>query len=471
MFASSYESPWKRFRRAVVAAVCGAAALVAAALPAAAPAAAQQADPAKLLVELPADVTSLNCGETVDLQIVGETAAKQRVGFSGKTVEVSATFGAVEVIQQPYKFRYRTPATLPDITNVRIRAWLKEAPEIVGETIIQVIPPSPFKRLILQGAGSTPAGASLDVWLKGETPAGQITEVPENTVNVRVEGAGSITFVKAGRYRLDTPANANGNVRIVAALQRYPNIATTMDVLVTGGSGSAAPPPVSSGSNPPSSSGSGSGASSGGSSGGNAASGGSSSGGSSSGGASSGGSSSGGSNPPAPPSAGGSSGGTSSGSSGSSSGGTTEKPKPATDEDGDIVWTSGAVVLRSWQTRPNESSEWGPKGRDLPAAGKEFEAANPSHWVRWSTNRTDITKVELEEWPGDKKDKVNRIQAGKDASKDDRFRLVQDAKIKGWRMAYQFTIPENVRRWTVAVIQTTADGKTIRDEFVFVRKK
>lgn len=227
-------SPFAAFRRLAAAVACAVAGVFGAS-------AAQAGEPVKLLIELPPDVSAVNCGETVDLQIVGEDAGRTRVGFGGKTVEFSATYGNVEVVQQPYKFRFRAPATLPDVTNVRIRAWLKEAPEVVGETTVPVIPPAPFRRLVLQGAGSTPAGASVDLFLRGETAAGTLTEVPEGTVTLTVTGPGRVTLLRTSRYRFETDMNASGTARIVASLVRYPNVTGTLDILVTGGSGGAAP--------------------------------------------------------------------------------------------------------------------------------------------------------------------------------------------------------------------------------------
>ncbi|MCE9636272.1 MAG: DUF11 domain-containing protein [Planctomycetes bacterium] len=207
--------------------------------------AAEAGDPVRLLIEVPPDVTSLDCGETVDLQIVGEDASRTRVGFSGRNVEVSATQGTVEIVQQPYRFRFRAPATLPDVTNVRIRAWLKEAPEIVGETTVRVVPPAPFRRLVLQGAGSTPAGASVDLLLRGETATGALADVPDGAVTLTVTGPGRVTLLRTSRYRFETDMNASGTARIVASLNRYPSVTGTMDILVTGGSGGSLPlPPV-----------------------------------------------------------------------------------------------------------------------------------------------------------------------------------------------------------------------------------
>ena len=421
---------WGRFslRRRAAAAALAAVALVGGR-------AALAGDPVKLLVELPPDVQSVNCGETVDLQIVGEDASKTRVGFSGKTVEVSATYGTVEEVQQPYKFRYRTPATLPDVTSVRLRAWLKEAPEISGEITVQVIPPAPFTRLVIQGPGSTPAGASLDLLLRGETADGKLQEVPEGTVTVKVDGPGAIALVRTSRYRFDANANGSGTATVTATLNRYPKINATLAILVTGGASGGGQAPAGGGQAP-----------------------------------------TGGAQPPVPP--------------------TPVPPvvpvppvegvkplpapgaghKPAADDEDDddsskrpdpVVWTSGTVRLDVWRVRGADDKKWGRVTRRLPAKGEELTAGREFQRIRVTVLAQKPKKIEVQESsPGkEKKEPVVRTLEQEEGGRlsitpneDGTTTVIYDT----WEIAVN-------RKLVVSVIVTHADDHVTRDDFVVRR--
>lgn len=396
-----------RLRGLLAAAACA----VAAALGARA---AEAGEPVKLLVELPSDVTQLTCGETVDLQIVGEDAQRARVGFGGRTVEVSATHGTVEQVRPPYSFRYRTPATLPDLTNVRIRAWLKEQPEVRGEVTVPVLPPAPFKRLVLAGPGSTPAGAVLEFTLKGETADGRPGDVDDATVNLRIErGRGTITLVRPGRYRLDTPADASGTVRVVASLKRYPDVAGSLDVLVTGGGGPSNPPPG--GGNPPP----------------------------------------GGGNPPP------------SGGNPPPSGGNPPPPStPPGDEPEDpkdfVLWPSGQVRVEVWRTKENEGDKWS-RDRNRVTPGGDFASSSPWQKIRIGVLRKDVKNVQVDEQLTVKGDWVSVPQ-----SKDGRL-VVVDRKDGTKAVHYEAMIPETGRRMTMRLTLRLQDGTRIEEVFVLRR--
>ena len=377
---------------------------------------AEAGEPVKLLVELPPDVKSLDCGETLDIQIVGLDSAGARVAFGGRKVETSATAGSVELVKEPYQFRYRTPATLPDITNVRLRAWLKEAPEISGEVVVQVIPPAPFKRLVLQGPGSSPAGATADLLLRGETADGQLLDVPENTVTVRVEGPGTVAYLRNSRYRYESPANATGTAKIVAALNRYPSVGASLDILITGGAAPAptptpAPPPK----NPP---------------GGNA-------------------------QPPAPPPP------------------VTPPvpPKPGTkpgadDNDEPVAWPGGNVRVEVWRVKDLAEEEWS-KEKDLVKPGADFASPRAFQKVRVATLRTDIKSVELEETvvTGDKT-VTKKLTPSKE--KEGRYMLVERAShVRA--IHFECEIPEAGRQVTMKLTLTYNDGKQSTDTFVLKR--
>lgn len=383
-------------------------------------------DAVKLAVEMADEVTQVEAGQSVDVQIVGIDSTGARVVI--KDVETSATHGNIVLVKAPYQFRYTAPTDLPDTTRVRLIARLKATPEIQGETAIQVLPPVPYKRLILTGPGTTPGGLFVDFVLTGETPAGLVEPVKEATVNVAIaSGPGTITFLRTGRYRYEAAANASGTAKITATLTKHPKVTTSAEILVVSATGGGTPPtvpptvpPVT----PPSSGGS-SGGNSGGGSGGSGGSGGNSGGGT-------GGNSGGGATPPA--------------------------------VDG-VVWSGGALKLTVWRTRQLAETDWAKADeKKLPKAGEELGALAPQQRVRLVYARTDIAKVECEEWVGKKGTDIKRI----DPSKDGRFQL--DINKGGNRIIIlECNTPENGTPVTMSLLVTLNDGKIIREDFVFRR--
>ncbi len=387
-------------------------------------------DAVKLAVEMASDITEVEAGESVDVQIVGIDSTGSRVVI--KDVETSATYGNIVLVKAPYQFRYTAPTDLPDTTKVRIIARLKATPEIQGEMSIPVLPPVAYKRLILTGPGTTPGGLFVDFVLTGETPAGVIEPVKEATVKVAIaSGPGTITFLRTGRYRYEAAANASGTAKITATLTKHPKVTTSAEILVVSATGGGTPPtvpptvpPVT----PPSSGGSSGGNSGGGSSGGGTG----GTGGTGSSGGNSGGNSGGGATPPA--------------------------------VDG-VVWSGGALKLTVWRTRQMPETDWAKADeKKLPKAGEELGALAPQQRVRLVYARTDIAKVECEEWVGKKGTDIKRI----DPSKDGRFQL--DINKGGNRIIIlECNTPENGTPVTMSLLVTLNDGKIIREDFVFRR--
>lgn len=381
-------------------------------------------DAVKLAVELTSEeVTQVEAGQSVDVQIVGIDSTGARVVI--KDVETSATHGNIVLVKAPYQFRYTAPTDLPDTTRVRIIARLKATPEIQGELAVTALPPVPYKRLILTGPGTTPGGLFVDFVLTGETPAGLVEPVKEATVNVAIaSGPGTITFLRTGRYRFEAAANASGTAKITATLAKHPKVTTSAEILVVSATGGGTPPtvpPVVPPTVPPVTP-----PSSGGSSGGNS---------------------------------GGSSGGGTGGSGGNSGGGATP---PAVDG---VVWSGGALKLTVWRTRQQPETDWAKADeKKLPKAGEELGALAPQQRVRLVYARTDIAKVECEEWVGKKGTDIKRI----DPSKEGRFQL--DINKGGNRIIIlECNTPENGTPVTMSLLVTLNDGKIIREDFVFRR--
>lgn len=398
----------RRFRRALGAIVWAAAALFGAAR-------ADAGDAVRLLLELPSDVKQLTCGEVVDLQIVGEDAQRTRVAFGGRTVEVSATAGAVELVKGPYGYRYRTPAALADVTNVRIRAWLKEAPEVQGEVSVPVLPPAPFKRLVVHGAGSTPAGAALELTVRGEAQDGQMRDVPDGTMKVTVSGKATVTFLRPGRYRLETSSDATGTIRVTASLLRYPDVTGTLDVLVTGG---ATPPPPAP-DDPPG-------------------------------------------NPPPPPPTNPPPG---DGKPGGGKPGGGKPGKPGDDDPDDyVVWPGGKVRVEVWRVRATETDTWS-KDRDRVKPGGEFVSVHPLQKIRFGVLLKNVKSVEIEEVTGstEKKYVVVRLKDPKEG----RFQ-VNDREDGTKAVHYVATVPEG-KSVKATLLLTLTDGKVVQETFVLRR--
>lgn len=378
-------------------------------------------DAVKLQFEFTDDRTQLNAGESIDVQIVGVDAAGARVGF--KDLEVSSTGGSFVIRQQPFFCRYTAPSEGTDVATYRLRAWLKAKPEVSGEASITVIPPPAYKRLSLAGPGTTPAGAFVDLDLTGENAQGQMVAADPATVNVKVaSGAGTVTLVKPGRYRLMTDVKDSGTTRVVASLVRHPSIQSSVDVVITG---SATPQPQPQ-PQPPVPPAGGSGGSGG----------------------------SGGAIPPAPPPSGGAGGGTKP---------PADTPKPV--DKNDVVWPSGNIRIGAWRTMAAGETDWSDSEKSMPKPGGEFVARKDKQKLRIVVERKDVIKVELEEYVGEKKGaEVKWLEPGKGT----RFELERNKKDQ-YVVHYEASPPDNGKPLNLAILLTLQDGKVAREELVLRR--
>jgi hypothetical protein len=371
-------------------------------------------DAVRLVVEPdPLDTTQLDAAQQISVQVVGIDAAGSRVSI--REVEVSATQGRFVVVQAPYKYTYTAPADLREATRVRLRAWLRATPEVEGEIALEVLPPVPYRRLMLTGPGTTPAGTSIDLDLTGETPGGAVEAVPEGIVRVTVaSGPGTITFLRRGRYRYEAPqARTGATTRIVAQLVQHTKVQTSLDVLVTaGGSGEPRPPVPQPGPNAPPS------------------------------------------DPkpsdPKPP-------------------GGTEKPPvpkpqpPAADED--VVWPSGNIRIGTWRTKSAAEAEFSAHEKSMPKPGGEFVATKEQQKLRIVVLRTDVREITVEQWVGEKKAAdVKRLEP----SKDGPYRLERN-KAGNQVIHFEGTTPDNGKPLNVSIVLVFNDGKSSREELVLRR--
>lgn len=390
----------RRFAAALAASVCVAVSA----------AAAFAGDAVKIQVELPPDVDALKVGESVDVQVVGIDAGGARVAFGGRTVETSATVGKLEVVKAPYQYRFTAPDRLADFATARLRAWLKEAPEVSGEATVKVVPLPPFRRITLKGAGSTPTGTTVDIRVQGEGADGALTDMTEGHVEPSVDGPGTVAFFRAGWLRYEAPAKGRGTAKVVVKLRRHPEVAATHEILLTGDGAPPQPVPTpkpGDGKDPPPAP-----------------------------------------QPPAPkPPA-------------------PQPPADDKDDGGGVVWPSGNVKVGTWRTKAAGELEFSAEAKDLPQAGGEFVSAKEWQKLRVVVLRTDVAKVELEEFVGERKGAdVKRLEP----SKDGRFRLERNKRDQ-YVVHYEGQTPDGGKPLVVALLIATTDGKTHREELTLRRR-
>lgn len=388
-----------------------------------APRTALAGDPVKLQIELPPDVTSLRAGEAVDVQVVPIDAAGARVVPGGRTIEVSATAGTFEVVKRPYEYRFTAPAKPADFTDVRLRAWFKEAPEVAGEATVRVTPPPPFKRIVIDGAGTAPAGSRLDLRVRGEAPDGAMTDLTDALAEAKVEGPGAVSYLRAGWLRYQAPDDAKGTATVVVTLRRHPEVAASHPVLVAG-TGDAAPPPPA---------------------------------------------------PPAPgveptppketPKEDGGKGGAEAPPPPPTEKGEKGEKGEKSDEPEGVVWPGGNLKVGTWRTRSESDTEFAAEAKDLPKPGGEFTATKEWQKLRIVVLRTDVSKVEVEEYVGERRSAdVKRLEP----SKDGRFRLEKNKK-GNFVVHYEGQTPEGGKPLVCAILLSTADGKVVREELTLRR--
>ena len=211
--------------------------------------AALAADAVKLQIEAPRDARNVEAGDPgIDIQIIGIDAAGQRVGFGDKKLETSVTDGDLVSVEGSYKFRYVPPSAPPAAgATVKISAWLKQSPEVRGELSLPLVPHRPYERLVLV-AGNTAVelGTSIEIEVRGVRADGSTVLVKDAPVTMVPDpSVGRIENVAQGVYRFNAPAKTDAKMvgaaaHLKAFLERYPQVAGDLTLVMS----AQAPPPA-----------------------------------------------------------------------------------------------------------------------------------------------------------------------------------------------------------------------------------
>jgi hypothetical protein len=385
-------------------------------------AAARAGDAVRLLVEPPKEVQSVEAGEPgVEVQIVGQDASGARVGApAGKTVEVSATEGDLVLVEAPYKYRFKPPATVAAATTAKLRAWFKQSPEISGEATLTILPRRPYEQLVVTAPStSLPIGTTMAIEVKGMKADGTSAALSAPVVAATVQGAGTVAAAAPNGFTYTAPARtevkAVGSlVRVRVVLEGYPKVVGEVAFALlpekppdAPGTTPPAPPP---GTPPAPPTGT----------------------------------------PPVPPAPG-------------------APPAPPTTDpkaDDGVVWPGGDVKLVEWRWKTGDPKEiWSQqKKRVLPQAGKPLVAPLEYQFVKVQILREDARKFEVE-WYTDRKGSVVRTD---DADKEGRLSIRKEGG-KTYVVLLMATPAEADKSLFVDLLVTTADGKIVKVPFVLQR--
>lgn len=372
--------------------------------------------PARLLVEIEKDSRSIAPGAQILVQVVGESAAGDRVSFPGRTAELTASKGKVEVIERPYKFRYTAPEKLDRSIEVTLTAQLEEDPKIQGTATVKVVVDgeapagTAYKRLILRTEEpQVPLGGSIDVEVLGDTGSGAASRVSnEDTTLIAVghtDGAGTVESVKRALFRYTAPARGGAysvgdKIRLVAALTRDGNVTGELTVTLVRPEGRGPRPD--------------------------------------------------GWIPPKP-----------------------ESDKPTSPKAGDDDDDEGGVLLPSknlrvvvWRTK-DTAEETFKNDRTLPKDGNSFVAPSPFQKLRFVVERDDVIGVSLTWYVGEKKGaNLHTVKPSKDGP-------LRANRNKQGKLAIHVELetPEVKKPIQAELLLELDSGKTLREAFTLERGK
>jgi len=384
-------------------------------------AAAFAGDAVRLLVEPPKDVIAVEAGDPAfDVQITGLDVTGARVApAAGKTIEVSATNGDLVLVEAPGKYRYTPPAAADVASVVKLRAWIKQNPEIAGDAVLTLVPRRPFERLVLVAPATTVAlGGSIQIEVRGIKIDGTTAPATSPSVKMTVDGVGAVESVSPGVFKFNAPAKTETKTigsapHLRAVLDGYPKVVGDLALLVTAELPVAPPTPV-----PPVNPGT---------------------------------------LPGLPP---GTVPGTAPGAAPPAG------TKPA-DEVAGVVWPGGDVKLVEWRWKTGDPKEiWSQqKKRPLPQSGKALIAPLEFQFLRVQMLRNDVKKIEVE-WYVDKKNGVVRTD---DADKGGRLRVDKNATRTD--AVILMATPEDGKTLMVDLLLTLSDGKILTEQFQLIRGK
>jgi hypothetical protein len=395
---------------------------------AAASAPARAGEAIRLVLEPPKDTTTVEAGDpAIEVQIVGIDAAGNRVGPSGRTLKYEATYGEIVVVTPPYRYQYTPPAAIDQPTPLKLRAWIKEAPEIAGEVNLTLMPHRPYERLILvASATSVELGKSIDVEVRGVRADGSSVLAAREPIKLTSDGVGSLDSIEPSVYRYRAPARAEtkyvgATARLHAYLERYPKVAGDLSIVITGEAPPSSPggsptppvtppkpyeptnPPTVPPTQPPA-------------------------------------------RPPRQPT-------------------TPPTAEPPADATPGVVWTNRVVKLIAWRTKSRDPKEdWNsvPRRR-LPPAGKSFVAPQPLQHLRVQILRDDVKKVEIE-WYADKRSAKVHVD---DSDPSGALRLERKDGRRDAVLVLE--TPESAAMLVATLIMTTDKGDVLTEEFLLQR--
>lgn len=178
---------------------------------------AQAGEAVRLLVEVPSDLRSVRPAERVAVQVVGEDAEGNRVGFGTHEVVLRADGGSTEVVERPYSFRLTVSDDLGGRSEVVLTAHLRGRPEVRGEKRVAVARPDApevrYERIVVEARrASVPLGGQvrLDVvGIRGDGSREPAVDLPLTaTLSGRVADPttlGLVERVQLGRFRYVAP--------------------------------------------------------------------------------------------------------------------------------------------------------------------------------------------------------------------------------------------------------------------------
>jgi hypothetical protein len=373
----------------------------------------------RLLVEVDEKSQQIGPGESVRVQVVGESASGARVTFSKRTVELTATAGTIEVVKLPYQFRYTAPASVDGPIEVRLRARLTEAPGVRGRATIRVAPKAStggYKRLILRTSGrAVSMGGSLEIEILGDRGTGSAARVEKDRVTLVVLGhtepAGSVEYVEQGVFRYTAPGRAAGykagdKIKLVAALSRDGAVKGEIELALTPPTTKRPERPK-----PPE-----------------------------------------GTRPvpggePKPP---------------------TGQPKPpptSADAAGrGLLLAGGDLRVMVWRSKATAEERF-VNERKLPAAGSSFVAHHRFQKLRLVVERDDVTSIRVDWWVGSKKGaRIHKLKPAKTGPL-----RVNRNKLGKYAIHLELETPDDKRPLEVHVILETQDGRSVRAELTLQR--
>ncbi len=395
--------------------------LAAAALVLLAAATARAEDPAKLLIELPPNVDTVQTGDDLRVQVVGVDADGVRMGFGGRTLVFTASQGTLKVVEAPFVYRYTAPKTIDAVTSVLLAAHLEGLADVKGSARIKVVPSGRFVRLVLRAPARTVSpGDQVALTILGELRDGKTASMGEARVKLSVEGGandvGSVETQPSGRIVYHAPAARSRvpegtKVRVVATLVANPAVTGTLELTI-----GAARKPVKTPKTPKPPE----------------------------------------ADPPKPPV---------DGEPGATPPAPTPEPEtPKKDEEGGVLWSGKHARVLAWFGKLTAEHEWGKGTKKLPKAGVTFVRRGAFQRLRVRVEDTAARRATLQWWVGRRKGAKIHHEKGGDKG---RFQVTR-GKDRRLVCVLVGRVPEKGSVILRLLIEK-GDGTSVHEDFVMRR--